>query len=137
VEIHFPVEFVVDGTPVSLQASRSESKTQWKERVRVASNSALPESHWATTEKIAVTLYYFPEDTMQGDIDNIIKLILDALKQHIFMDDAQVERIVVQKFEPGNVFAFTAPSPMLSEALARSKPVLYVRVSVDPFEELT
>ena len=73
---------------------------------------------------------------MQGDIDNIIKLVLDALSKHIYMDDSQVERIVVQKFEPGNVFGFSSPSPALAAALSRPKPVLYVRLSDDPFEEL-
>ena len=74
---------------------------------------------------------------MQGDLDNIIKLVLDALARHIYVDDSQVERIVVQKFEPGNVFAFAAPSATLDEAMKCPKPVLYVRVSTDPTEDLS
>lgn len=74
---------------------------------------------------------------MQGDIDNIVKLVLDALARHIYMDDSQVERLVVQKFEPGNVFAFASPSAMLGEAMNRRKPLLYVRLSDNPFEELS
>ena len=73
---------------------------------------------------------------MQGDVDNIIKLVLDALCKHIYVDDSQVERVVVQKFEPGNVFAFSLPSAMLDLALTRQGPVLYVCVSDDPFEGL-
>jgi crossover junction endodeoxyribonuclease RusA len=72
-----------------------------------------------------------------SDIDNIVKPILDALGKHIYVDDSQVERVVVQKFEPGNVFPFTAPTITLEEALNRPKPLLYVRLSVDPFEELS
>jgi hypothetical protein len=48
---------------------------------------------------------------MPGDVDNIVKPILDVLGRHIYVDDAQVERVVVEKFEPKNVFAFRAPSP--------------------------
>jgi crossover junction endodeoxyribonuclease RusA len=132
----FPIEFLVEGTPVSLQAKRPESRIQWKERVKNASFSALPEGHWATASRVATSLYYFPEATMEGDLDNIIKPILDALKQHVYIDDNQVERIVVQKFEPGNIFIFMSPSSILQEALIRAKPVLYVRISTDPFEEL-
>ena len=44
-----------------------------------------------------MTLFYFPEERMQGDVDNVVKLVLDALSRHIYVDDAQVERIVVQK----------------------------------------
>jgi Holliday junction resolvase RusA-like endonuclease len=115
-ELDFPLEFLVEGTPVSLQATRTESKTEWKERVKAASRTVIPEGHWATEGRVAATLFYFPAEPMQGDVDNIVKLILDALKRHIYIDDSQVERIVVQKFEPGNVFAFTAPSAACKKA---------------------
>jgi crossover junction endodeoxyribonuclease RusA len=73
---------------------------------------------------------------MAGDIDNIVKPVLDALGNHIYVDDRQVHRVLVQKFEPGNVFGFEAPSPTLQDALNRAKPILYVRLSNDPFEDL-
>lgn len=85
---------------------------------------------------MAVTLYYLPEARMQGDVDNIVKLVLDALCKHIYLDDAQVERVVVQKFEPGNVFSFRRPSAAMVAAISGPKPALYVRVSTDPFEDL-
>lgn len=135
-EPEFPVEFLVKGTPVSLQAKRAASKEEWKSKVRQASRSALPEGHFLTDEPISVTLYYFPEDRMQGDVDNIVKLVLDALVGHIYRDDSQVERIVVQKFEPGNVYDFRIPSVQLASAISSEGPVLYVRLSADPFEEL-
>ena len=74
---------------------------------------------------------------MQGDVDNIVKLVLDAMKQHIYVDDRQIERVVVQKFEPGNVFPFTSPSEKLADAMAREDSVLYIRLSTDPFEDLS
>jgi crossover junction endodeoxyribonuclease RusA len=74
---------------------------------------------------------------MEGDIDNIVKPVLDALGGHIYLDDWQVERVVVQKFEPGKLFPFAAPSPTLDDAVNGWKPVLYVRLSNDPFEDLT
>ena len=136
VEIQFPLEFVVAGTPVSLQAKRRESLDQWKGRVVEASRTVLPEGHFATDDPLAITLYYFPDSEMQGDVDNVVKPILDALGRHIYMDDRQVQRVLVQKFEPGNVFGFTQPSPMLGNALEQPKPALYIRLSDDPFEDL-
>jgi crossover junction endodeoxyribonuclease RusA len=136
VEIEFPLEFVVLGTPVSLQSKRRESLEEWKGRVVEASRTVLPEGHFVTDDPLAVTLYYFPDSEMQGDIDNIIKPILDALEQHIYRDDRQIQRILAQKFEPGNVFGFTQPSSMLENALEQPKPLLYVRLSDDPFEDL-
>jgi len=136
-QIYFPIEFLVQGTPVSSQAKRAESRNEWKQRVKSASNTAIPNPHFASDESMAVTLYYLPSEPMQGDIDNIVKPILDALCQHIYHDDNQVERVVIQKFEPGNVFSFTQPTATFVQALGGSKPVLYVRVSNDPSEDLT
>lgn len=136
-ELAFPLEFVVAGTPVSFQAARAEAKAEWKLRVRDASRQALPEDYLASEGRIAVTLFYFPAAAMQGDLDNIVKLVLDALSAHIYVDDGQVECILVQRFEPGNVFEFASPTAALADALSRHKPVLYVRISDRPFEELT
>jgi len=135
-ELAFPIEFLVAGIPVSAGATRPKSRTEWKARVKAASTVVLPDGHWASKGRMAVTLYYFPTAPMQGDVDNIIKLVLDALSRHIYVDDSQVERIVVQKFEPGNGFGFRSPSTTLGEALDREEPVLYVRVSDDPLEDL-
>lgn len=135
-QIEFPIEFLVHGTPVSFQSGSSHSKAQWKTRVRTASTAVIPDPHFACEGPIAVTLYYLPDEEMQGDIDNIIKLILDALKAHVYIDDRQVVRIVVQKFEPGNVFSFSNPSEVMLAALTGVTPVLYIRVSNNPFEEL-
>jgi crossover junction endodeoxyribonuclease RusA len=136
VEIAFPIEFVVEGTAVSLQAKRAQSINQWKARIVEASKQILPEGHFATEDPLAVTLFYFPAGEMEGDLDNIVKPILDALNRHIYMNDRQIDRIVVQKFELENVFEFGQPSATLVEALNRPKPILYIRLSNDPFEEL-
>ena len=65
---------------------------------------------------------------MEGDLDNIVKPILDALSGLIYVDDAQVERILVQKFEPGRIATFSEPSAKLAEAVAKSGPRLYIKV---------
>jgi Holliday junction resolvase RusA-like endonuclease len=134
--IEFPIEFVVQGTPVSLQAKRKKSLDEWKQRVKDASSKVIPTPHFVSEDRVALTLYYLPPDAMQGDVDNIVKPILDALSRHIYIDDKQVERVVVQKFEPGNVFQFAEPTPTFTEALNGDLPIVYVRISNDPFEEL-
>ena len=135
-DIQFPIEFIVEGTPVSLQAKRPATREEWKSRVREASKTAIPPFHFASDDPMSVTLYYLPDGAMEGDIDNIVKPVLDALCKHIYLDDSQVERVVVQKFEPGKIFSFGLPTTMFASALAAEKPVLYVRVSDAPFEDL-
>jgi hypothetical protein len=104
--------------------------------LRAASYDALPEGHFSTKAPISVTLFYFPATEMQGDVDNIVKPILDALSKHIYNDDRQVERVWVQKFEPGRIFQFARPSEVLSEALSGEKPLLFIRLGDDPAEGL-
>jgi len=136
-EIEFPIEFLVFGTPVSAQSQNPASRVAWKDRVLAAAQGVVPQPHFASQKRLAATLYYFPEGPRQGDVDNIVKLALDALSPHIYLDDSQIERVVVQKFEPGNVFRFSNPSAMLLDAITGAKPVLYVRLSDQPFEDLT
>lgn len=133
VEIVFPVEFIVSGVPVSLQAKRPETRNAWKSRVREASLVVLPEGHFTSESPIGVTLFYFPAAPMQGDIDNIVKPILDALCRHVYNDDRQVERVLVQKFEPGRIVRFRQPSEQLANALAGVRPLIYIRLT----DELT
>jgi crossover junction endodeoxyribonuclease RusA len=136
-EIEFPIEFMVEGTPVSFQHRRSEARNEWKARVKEASLIGLPHEFGASRARIAVTLYYFPSEPMQGDVDNIVKLVLDALCDHIYVDDSQVDRIEVQRFDPGHLFGFVSPSARLEETLRQPQSVLCVRLSDDPFEDLT
>ena len=134
-EIQFPIEFLVSGTPVSLQAARAVTKEDWKRRVRDASRAVIPQPHFASDERIAMTIYNLPAAPMRGDLDNIVKLIVDALNQHIYVDDRQVERIVVQKFEPGRRFEFSPRTVTFAKALDAERPLVYVRISNDPFED--
>ncbi len=85
---------------------------------------------------MAITIYNLPAEPMQADLDNIVKLIIDALARHIYIDDKQVERIAVQKFEPDNVYPFSAPSATLAKALEAPKPLVYIRIHNEPFEDL-
>jgi hypothetical protein len=136
VEIAFPLEFIVSGTPVSLQAKRPASRVAWRERVKQASSGALPENHFSTFGPVSVTMFYFPNTAMQGDLDNIVKPVLDALCRHVYNDDHQVERVWVQKFEPEKVFPFSNPSQRLAAAIEGPKPLLFIRVTDDPSEGL-
>lgn len=135
-EPEFPFEFVVLGTPVSLERRNSKARQEWKELVRQAGLNRLPEMHFATTDPLSVTLYYYPEGQMVGDLDNVIKLTLDAMSKLVYVDDKQIERVVIQRFETGRVFVFGNPSEMLAACMLGPKPALYVRVSKDPYEEL-
>ena len=69
---------------------------------------------------------------MQADIDNCAKPILDAMGRFIYKDDRQVDRIVVQKFEPERPLEVRdAPTESLATALTAQEPTVYVKVGAD------
>jgi hypothetical protein len=133
---YFPLEFIVHGTPVSFQRKLSKPKTEWKQLVLEAAKCRLPEGSEPTEGPVAATLFYYPETEMDGDVDNIIKLTLDALCDYVYVDDEQIERVVAQKFEADRIFSFTDPSETLAACMLGAKPALYVRLSLDPHEDL-
>ena len=135
-EVVFPFEFTILGTPPSLQSSNPKAKEAWKDNVRASSQPRLPEQHFAYEGAVAVTIFYFPDGPMVGDLDNILKYTLDGLSKHIIIDDGQVERIVVQKFEPDRAYTFENPSEVLLGAIEAERPVMYIKLSNNPLEEL-
>jgi len=79
----FPLEFYLTAVPLSLQAS-STSKERWKITVADAARQRAEETAefiWLDSDPVAVTIFYFPTAPMAGDVDNIVKPILDALKR--------------------------------------------------------
>lgn len=135
-EPDLPFEFTVAGTPLSLQAS-ARSKAAWKKAIREAAKQALPEGYWLFTEPLAITIYIFPRAEMQGDVDNRVKPIPDAMVRCVYDDDDIVERFVVQKFEPGRVFPFQSPTGALLSAMEAKYPTVYIRITDDVHEELS
>ena len=132
VEIEFPFEFVVAGTALSMQAKLPTRIEAWKEQIRSAARPLLPEGHWACPEPVQVTIYCFPDRTMDGDLDNIVKPILDALSRFMYLDDKQVERLLIQKFEPMKAVEFVHPSPTLEKAALFGGPRLYIKINLAP-----
>jgi crossover junction endodeoxyribonuclease RusA len=135
VEIEFPIEVMIPGVPLSLQASTA-SKEAWKERIREAARKVLPEGHFASQEPMKVTIYYFADAPADFDIDNIIKPIFDSLSRFIYIDDKQVERLTVQKFEPRRIFTFRSPSPKLAETIDADGPRVYLEIDVSSVGEI-
>lgn len=135
----FPFEFYLAGTPISLQG-RALSRERWKSQVADAGRQRVAEmAKWSylEPEPLALTIYYFPIAPMGGDIDNIVKPIMDALIGIAYLDDNSIERATVQKFEPAVDWEFSEPSEQLAAALDTATasenptPVVYVHIAND------
>ena len=76
-ETLYPLEFFVEGVPVSLGGS-TRSKDRWKAMVAETARQRQRETEelgFLDDRAVAVTIYYFPIAPMEGDIDNIVKPI--------------------------------------------------------------
>lgn len=135
VEIKFPIEFMVPGVPLSLQASTA-SKEDWKKRIRAAAQDELPEGHFAAEAPIKIKIYYFADAPANVDLDNIAKPIFDSLSKFVYLDDKQVERFVVQKFEPDRLFTFLSPSTRLAQTIDADGPRVYLQVDLSAAGEV-
>jgi len=131
--IPFPLEFVIQATPIS-SAGSSEARERWERivgehaRKRLA---GLVDWYWLDDRVTSVTILYFPIAAMQGDIDNIVKPILDGMNSVVYPDDKIVERVLVQRFEPGVPWSFSGVTSQLGRALDTQRPVVYIRVDDD------
>jgi crossover junction endodeoxyribonuclease RusA len=129
-----PFEFLVPGPAVSQQTRRQANRRAWIERIfRQA------EGRWASdaaeTESVALTLTYLHRGGA-GDLDNLAKPVLDALKGLVFRDDGQVTDLILRKRNLSAVLRIENPSPLLSSGLDLGSPFLHVLVDIAPEQEL-
>jgi len=105
--------------------------------VLAAAEAEVDGGSWAFVDsQLSVTLFYFPQAQMQGDVDNIAKLAIDALAPRIYLDDSLVDRVLVQRFYPDNPVTFIDPSEKLLKALTIKEPVLFVKIDDVKLEEV-
>jgi hypothetical protein len=129
--IAFPLEIVIGQTPVSFQTDNKAAKANWQKIVgRFAQSKIYEFREWYELDDrpLAATIYYFPPGKMQGDIDNIVKPILDGMIAIAYKNDNCIERVVAQRFDPGVSHLFSAPSATLQTAINGEKPAVYIRV---------
>lgn len=110
------LEFIVAGTPKSVQASAG-SKRAWRQRVSAAATAALPPPHLVGTLPVRVTVIYFYVRT-DLDLDNILKPILDALNGIAYVDDEQVIDVIAAKRDLSLTYALAGVSPVIVTQLA-------------------
>jgi crossover junction endodeoxyribonuclease RusA len=132
-ETLYRIEFFVAGTPLSLQGSR-KSVERWKGTIADAARQRIRETDelgFLDRRPLSLLIYYFPSAPMIGDIDNIVKPIMDASVRIAYMDDGDVERVVIQRFEPQVEWYFSDPADQLAVALDIDPPIVYLRIDDD------
>lgn len=127
--IDLPLEILIPSTPVSQQGS-PRGKKAWQQKIQDDVKNMEPEGCHSHTGDVSVIIYYFSPERMQGDIDNIVKPILDAMCSRVYVDDRQVISVFVKKFEPGKLVDIIDPSDTLTRAINHDRPVVYIGVDL-------
>jgi len=133
ISLPFPIEFVIRDTPRSHQSS-NKKKELWKRKVGEIASAhvkTLTDFFFLDDRPLAATIFYFPPTEMQGDVDNIVKLIVDGMNGIVYPNDRLIERVVVQKVEPGVDVVFHSMTPTLAQALETDPPAIYIRIDDD------
>lgn len=134
ISLPFPIEFVIRDTTRSHQSPNTRGKELWRRKVgEIASVhvNTLRDFFFIDYRPLSATIFYFPPAEMAGDIDNIVKLIIDGMVTIIYPDDRVLERIIVQKFEPGIEAVFRSLTPTLEQAADIQPPAIYIRIDDD------
>lgn len=130
----YPFEFLLHATPLSLQTKNRVRYAAWKDEVGAIAMDRRNEvcgQVMLDDRPLAATILYFTAAPLEGDVDNIVKPILDGLREVAYPDDRQIERVVVQKLEPGISWVVEASTDQISAALDAEPPVVYVRIEAD------
>ena len=138
--VSLPLEFIVVGPPVSLNADPAP-KRKWKERVNRAAKSSWKPSA-AVIEDVAVLIDYFCYDTTPGrtgwiDVDNVPKPVLDALEGLVFKNDNQVIDIACRRRNLFDAPRIGNVTVLLYPYLDRTDPFLRVKISSANAQELS
>lgn len=127
-------EFIVDGSPVSQQTRRRKRLKAWKATVRQEAE------YWSSKQKTAtglvmlqVTYFY---DLAEMDVDNIVKLIQDAMIGLVDVDDNQITDVIVRKRNLSGSFKIENMTSTLAEGFARRNEFLHIFVTDAPDQEV-
>jgi len=111
-----------------MQSSR-DSKQQYKALVTEAARGNVDKPVEAS-RKVKIEIDWFSQGFVnKPDVDNIVKLIQDALKDIVFVDDGQVESIAARKHDSTSVMNFTEESLSIIEPIMNGhQEYIFVRI---------
>ena len=105
------------------------------ERVKDAIQQYWPAGELPVAEQVMITITYFYGE-VSLDVDNIPKLILDAMNGLVYVDDDQVTDLVCRKRNLNGDLRIVNSSSVLAEGFDRGNEFLYVVVEDAPDQEV-
>ena len=97
-DVPFPLEVLIRATAVSDQTKNRKGRANWIKEVgnRVQERIyTLVDWYSIRDRPLMATIYYFSPSPMDGDVDNIVKPILDGMIGIAYKSDQHIEKVVV------------------------------------------
>lgn len=126
-----PWDFVVIGTPLSVQAS-GRSKARWKAAVQAAAQAAWPLGEAPLTDKLQIQVTCFHDSAPPLDADNMLKPIQDALNGLVYKDDRQLTDTHGALRDLNDRYLLKGVTPALAAGFVAGVPFVHIRVDVPP-----
>lgn len=127
-----PFEFIVEGPPVSPQTRRRQDRLpRWRTTVRAAAAGRWSAGDPPADHDISVEITHFFEGA-PADVDNIVKPILDAIKDLVYRDDAQITDLVSRRRPLEGPYTADPIFPVLAEGISLGREFLHIRVTPAP-----
>lgn len=127
-----PLEFTVEGPPVSARSENRPLLDGWRQRVRAAAAA-----RWGSAAPVAVPLgitvvYYHLVGTSRIDLDNLLKPVQDALTGLVYVDDVWITDVALRKTRAAAPIVVPGLSGVLLEAFAAGREFVHVKVDRAP-----
>lgn len=123
----FPIEFIFNGPPLSLQSKNKAKKRNYMIMIAREATNSLPLEFTPTTDEVEIIITYYYE-SQAGDVDNIIKPIQDALNGVIYVDDAQVVDSRSRRKDINGSYKIRNVSAKILEGFSRGNDFIHVKI---------
>jgi hypothetical protein len=126
-----PWDFVIFGVPISSQAKSSVTRNRWKEKVRFAAQEAWPAGDPPLEYKIQIDITFY-HDSTRLDVDNILKLIQDALIGIVYTDDKLLTDTHGHLRDINEAYRVRGMTPALAQGFVSDRPFVHIRIKMPP-----
>ena len=123
----FPIEFIFNGPPLSLQSKNKARKRNYKTMISAEALNVLPADFVPTTDEVEIIITYYYEN-QSGDVDNIIKPIQDSLNGVIYVDDEQVVDSRSRRKDINGSYKIRSVSAKILEGFSRGTDFIHVKI---------
>ena len=130
-----PLEFFVEGPPLSQQTRNPRRLREWKEYVRAEATKLWPTQAPVEIPLKLTVVYYHERLSVSIDHDNMIKPIQDALAGLIYKNDGQITDAQTRKTNIDGRFRLRRLSAVYARAFAGGREFVYIRIEEAPSHE--